>query len=198
MVNKMTDLVIVKCNLCGQKVIKEHAAVVSDPNNDDEPTYSHEGCVVDNTEEVTCMICNKRFKMITPGHLSKHDTTVREYKLRYGPVVSESQTNRLRALAQVRGGDEQLQAQIVELKTQLETARTTIENNIRTIEQMDEPDQITGWDANTGPRTRGVVFTMEEIKNIGAVALREMVKCKFGRHESKKSQNIGKLGSLVE
>lgn len=195
---------IVKCHICGQKADKDFIIIGPNPENEEEVIYVHKGCLNDNASEVTCIICDKKFKMITPGHLTKHNTTVREYKLRYGPVVSEKQQQRLAAQSRTtRGGD------AAELRVQLYGALETIESRDETIEQLNEQIEelrehgsVVEYGnlpvATMENRSGGVVFTMEEIEQIGAVALREMVKLKFGRHESRKEQNIEKLRSLIE
>jgi len=42
-----------------------------------------------------CKICNKEFKMITGKHLRKHNISASEYKLKYGPLVSEEYSQRI-------------------------------------------------------------------------------------------------------
>ena len=212
MVTEMTE--IIKCSKCGQKVYKDWAEIENNTiiteevlSSDEDAQFFHKGCKLDNTEQVTCMICNEKFKMITPGHLTKHNVSIRDYKLRYGPVVSESQRSRLAGQSRVNHVTDDI------LRAQLEAALETIESNSSTIEELtesldsrpsitdslDEAARSAGIEVvNTGPRTVGVVFTIEEIEQIGAVALREMVKSKFGRFESRKCQNIDKLRSLIE
>jgi len=51
--------------------------------------FYHQACLLNYEDFVKCQICGQEFNIITAGHLRKHEISMREYRERYGNVVSQ-------------------------------------------------------------------------------------------------------------
>ena len=168
---------------------------------EDEGMPYHRACLeIDNTEKVICQICQEGYKIISKGHVEKHDLNMYEYRVKYGRVTSKeynqvlSRSSRMKKTVssiewktfgqwEANGNGSNLQEYKDDLKRKLEEI---IPQNVLNQDVLDFIE------THQERREAGLFINRETLGLLQVVALRELVNKLVDRTITAKSTGIDK------